>query len=53
MEIAQTDVDLVLANPSLTVFAVEETTETDIVQNKTAQPDFVQNETNQAEHVLK
>jgi hypothetical protein len=49
MEIAQTDIDLILANPCLTVFAVEETTETDIVQNKTAQPDFVQNETNQAE----
>ncbi|XP_041739378.1 uncharacterized protein LOC121571770 [Coregonus clupeaformis] len=51
MEIAQTNVDLIQVDPNQTVFAMEETTETDIVQNKTAQPDFVQNETNQAELV--
>uniref|UniRef100_A0A4W5QND8 B box-type domain-containing protein n=1 Tax=Hucho hucho TaxID=62062 RepID=A0A4W5QND8_9TELE len=51
VEIAQTDVDLIQADPNLTVFVMEESTETDIVHNKTAQPDFVQNETSQAELV--
>ncbi|KAM9416059.1 uncharacterized protein ACWYII_024599 isoform 3-T3 [Salvelinus alpinus] len=51
MEIAETDVDLIQADPNPTVFVMEESTKTDIVHNKTAQPDFVQNETSQAELV--
>ncbi|XP_029591232.1 uncharacterized protein LOC115175828 isoform X2 [Salmo trutta] len=51
METAQTDVDLIQADPNPTVFVMEESTEKDIVHNKTAQPHFVQNETSQAELV--